>query len=57
MVMPPAGAVSYVRARAGVDAAAAAAALRAGRLAPGAVDATATPGSAAEQPSAATTGP
>jgi hypothetical protein len=57
MVMPPAGAVSYIRARAGVDAAAAAAALRAGRLAPGAVDATATPGSAAEQPSAGTTGP
>jgi hypothetical protein len=58
MVMPPAGAVSYVRDRAGLDAAAAAAALRAGRLAPLPVAATAPPESASDQaPAAAATGP
>ncbi|HEX2397102.1 MAG TPA: hypothetical protein VHI73_03080 [Solirubrobacteraceae bacterium] len=58
MVMPPAGAVSYVRDRAGLDAAAAAAALRAGRLAPLPVAATAPPESASNQaPAAAATGP
>jgi len=57
MVMPPAGAVSYVRARTGVDARAAAAALRAGRLAPGQVAPTAGTGTGSGQPAMATTGP
>ncbi|HKG17706.1 MAG TPA: hypothetical protein VKA96_08460 [Solirubrobacteraceae bacterium] len=52
MTMPAAGAVSYVRARTGVDAQAAAAALRAGRLAPGTAIATSADG----QPSTAGTG-
>jgi cell division protein FtsB len=55
MVMPPAGAVSYVRARVGADAAAAAAALRAGRLAPAAASAPAP--SAPDQPAPAATEP
>ena len=54
MTMPAAGAVSYVRARTGVDAQAAAAALRAGRLAPGNAAATAVATSTGDQ--ASTTG-
>ncbi|MFL5819457.1 MAG: hypothetical protein ACJ76S_02070 [Solirubrobacteraceae bacterium] len=57
MVMPAPGAVSYVRARRGVDAQEAAAALRAGRLVPGAIQVTTAAGNAYGAAPAAGTGP